>query len=693
MKPLEDMAVLVTRLRDSESAADYHDGVDAGGKPLSRRFADVAGDLLRFLPTAAAVSVLPATAGKKLVVPGDPDASVLYQIVTKNLIPFMASKFKPADKDVVKNWIVWLATPEGTRWLSGPAAGAGPARAAETAAGLAAVRILPPFAIARMGDSPQAMDNYELAAGANVVAPRTLRPASTLQVDTASGRITGATTPAAVKFRDPQGRIKPVAPFLEVWAQLEEGGPLQPLTRQHLDDLGAKVEWHVQVANVKVVRRTGDQNDSVTATVDWFGDHAPHALEGTSPHFKPNKTIPFGSVQFIDPASPNFPEIRLRFTPPAGKVYGPNPPAQDPNVADDVYNAGSGGGSWVGYFDGKPGTPPPTSPGSIFFGHLEGQGDSRTWVSNGYLDDACDGVVQVRVTFAGQVRTAYARISAGPPSFAPDSRHVRTVADELEQLSRGPTVAGTPDRAAAVDIVRRALETVRLMNTAAMNGNPTPRPVSNMAGHDNRLGRALQPIFPTGIADAKEVRALHEGALTRLASGDASGIADLLRAYDQAGDLSDRGRRKMPGMMRGSDGLHLALTRRQVALVRAVGMPAVAPVPASPEQNMFKLIDFFAGRRNRHLGIPLDGGRTLADLFGDKSALLNYLRTAKAKGDRAGSLRDRPLVVAGNPDQSAFVLLLRSPDHPMNGPFTTETIDDTGKTGLAIVEDWVRSLA
>jgi hypothetical protein len=29
----------------------------------------------------------------------------------------------------------------------------------------------------------------------------------------------------------------------------------------------------------------------------------------------------------------------------------------------------------------------------------------------------------------------------------------------------------------------------------------------------------------------------------------------------------------------------------------------------------------------------------------------------------------------------------------MHGPFTTGTIADTGKTGLAIAEEWVRSLS
>jgi hypothetical protein len=235
------------------------------------------------------------------------------------------------------------------------------------------------------------------------------------------------------------------------------------------------------------------------------------------------------------------------------------------------------------------------------------------------------------------------------------------------------------------------------MNTAAMNDNFPERPISNMARHDAGLGRAREPIFPIDLVDSRNVRLIHETVLGQAAAGDFSGVGDIQRTYDQAGDLSDEGRRRMPGMMRGSDALHLALTRRQVALLRAASRPvppaAVArPAVASPEQNMHKLIDAFFNRRNRHLGIPVDTG-TLADLFSDKPTLLNYLRTAAAKGPRAGNLVGQPLVVPGKPDQSAYVLLIRRPDHPMHGPFTTGTIADTGKTGLQIVEEWISSLS
>lgn len=566
-----------------------------------------------------------------------------------------------------------------------------------------AINVLPPFAIGRMGNSPQPMDNYAVTPDPNeqpfptspvaVKNTRILEPATTLQVNRATGKITGASTPASVQFRDGNGKIKPVAPFLEVWFQATDGAPLEPLTKQHLDDLNATVEWRAHTANIKAFRRTGDANDRVEAVVDWFGDHGEKSLIGHCPNFKPGKSVPFGTLQFIDPTSTGFPEVRLRFTPSAGKVFGPNPPPGDPNVADDVYDGSRG--KWLGHVDSfdDPSQPVPTAPAQIYYGHTEGAGPNPMWVSNGYLDDASDGFVEVRVRIGAKMLTAYARISSGPPTFAPDTFAPRTVADDLDQIAFGPVVTAPVGLGEAVDIAHRGLETVRLFNTAAGNDNFFPtRRVSNMSGHDTGFRRAREPIFPPGITEVKTVRELHEGVVERIAEGDTSGVADIQRVPEKAGDLTNAGRRKMPGMMRGSDGLHLALTRRQVAILRAARAPAPPPVAATPEANMLKMIDTFFNRRNRHLGITVDPTHTLADLFSDKPSLLNYLRTANAQGDESGALSGKPLVTPGKPDESTLILLIRTPGHPMNVPLTTTIVADTGKTGLQILEEWISSL-
>src|SRR4051794_3023634 len=138
------------------------------------------------------------------------------------------------------------------------------------------LRILPPFAIGRLGSSPEPMDNYELIVNPeDPTGYRQLRPSQTLRVDPHTGELS-AWTPPHLHFKDAQGRVRPVAPFLEVWARFEPDGPLLPLTGQHLADLGLgpdAVQWRVQVGNIKLFRRTGDQGDQIHADTGPFSDH------------------------------------------------------------------------------------------------------------------------------------------------------------------------------------------------------------------------------------------------------------------------------------------------------------------------------------------------------------------------------------------------------------------------------------
>jgi hypothetical protein len=176
----------------------------------------------------------------------------------------------------------------------------------------------------------------------------------------------------------------------------------------------------------------------------------------------------------------------------------------------------------------------------------------------------------------GKTLTAVARITCGPPSFAPDGLPIRSVVDELEQIELGPSVSGPVPMAEVGSIVRRALETVRLMNTAALN-SPS---VNSMASQETGTGRAAEPIFDPSVVDALAIRARHESVLLALNSGTMAWFSGVLRRYTEVGDLSEDGRRKMPGMMRGSDGTHLALTRRQASKIDAAAFE-IAPDPAS----------------------------------------------------------------------------------------------------------------
>jgi hypothetical protein len=435
------------------------------------------------------------------------------------------------------------------------------------------LRILPPLAIARFGAAPTPMDNYDVVVDpAAPLGYRELRPAETLELDLASGEIARVFVPDRLSFTE-DGAVRPVAPFLEVWAltgddALTGGGELEPLTTALLQAEGASVadlRWQVQLANLKVFRRTGDANDKVVADSGAFSDHARRPLDGACTNFLPAKKIGLGHVQFVKPTAAH-PEIRLRFTPASGLVYGsnrrprPGEPSRDPNIAEVVYDAARG--RWDGYSD-DPNDERITAPQSIYAGSEVG----GRQVSSGYLDDGCDGVVRVTLVAGGRTLRAFGRVGAGPPTYVPDALPIRTVSDELEQALFGPTVEpaeATFER--AEDIVRRVFETVRLINTEVWN-------VQGMGG-----GR---PIMAPSLVDVMALQHLHQSLLVALRSGTAPWFGDVLRDYDEAGDRTDLGRRKMPAMMRGADGQLMTLTRRQVNLIRTL---AGGPVFTEGEQ-------------------------------------------------------------------------------------------------------------
>src|SRR5258708_7527243 len=408
------------------------------------------------------------------------------------------------------------------------------------------IRILPPLAIGRLGAAASPMDNYEVVKDLRKpLGYRHLRPAETLEVDTSTGRIARRFMPAAVQFKDGPS-VRPVSPFLEVWAVVSPDR-MEPLTIDILKENGLKpadVHWRVHVANHKVFRRTGSWRDKVDAfapdpnpalrrevllgyrkvaagrnrlepSFPTFHDHMLHPLLGKSPNFWRGRSIALGSVQYIEPTE-DFPEIRLRFTPAGGHVYGSSlespPPGKpdDPNLYEIVYNAKSGG--WLGYTElsTTEGTAKLTAPSTIYASDsMDGNA-----VSKGYFDDECDGIVYVQLdTHGAPLPPAYARIGAGPPAYAPDSFPVRTVADELEQALLGTSVgADEVSTDAAEEIMRRAFETIRLLNTELMNGNPSLNGLAanNMVFQETRAtGRAAAPIMQPPLVNSGPLAHLH----------------------------------------------------------------------------------------------------------------------------------------------------------------------------------------
>ncbi len=430
------------------------------------------------------------------------------------------------------------------------------------------IRILPALAIGRLGSSPEPMDNYEWDLP-DPVGYRKLVPADTLLVDTKTGKILSKKKPVEVRFRDSKNKIRPVSPFLEVWARVEKRGPLIPLTVQHLKDLGlntSSLNWRVQLGNNKAFRRTRDPNDKIFGDTGFFNDFARRPVNGQCKNFLKGKKIPFGFVQFIKPTV-RFPQIRFRFTPAAGLVYGPPIPKGVQHdsggriisqvlIKNAVYDPNKG--KWNHHSDMGRDPSLLTAPDTTY-----ANDSTKNSRSLGYLDDGCDGIVEVELTMKNKKLSTFSRVVAGPPTFAPDGVPIRTFADELEQALHGVEISGPTNMEEVKDIIRRALETVRLINTSIMNFD------DGMAFMDNQgFGRALEPIMDQNVVDNLAIRSRHELVLLSLESGSLAWFARILRDYNRVGDLSDEGRRKMPALMRGADGSHLALTRRMVNKIR-----------------------------------------------------------------------------------------------------------------------------
>ena len=471
------------------------------------------------------------------------------------------------------------------------------------------LRILPPFAIGRLGSAALPLDNYTMVEDEeHPLAFRTIKPQETLIVDQTTGEITETRVPESISFKD-NGQIRPVAPFLEVFARVDDDPQWQPLTIGILEQHGltaADVTWQVNVANRKVERRTGKVGDRVEADTGEFSSHRARHLEGHCKNFvSSDHVIDFGSVQFIKP-NEEFPEIRLRFSPARGLIYGPKLDdeeqdkllAEHPEMyvvppAQQVYNAEKG---WYkfevppaidnfapGYHGAFVNETQPPSLFSIIPPAPSWLNDNIA-ISRGQFDDACDGTVEVTLLAKkGKALSAVARISSGPPALVPDSLFIRSLGDELDQVIFGPKVprgeSHEDTRARAEDIIRRAFETVRFLNVAVMNGNPVnardPLDIDTMPAEEAfDVSRLMRPVFSEKTVDTLAIMRLHQQVYAALRGGAAPWFPPLLRRPDQVADFTDSGRRKMPALMCGADGNYLALTHRQIeAIVRAAKQP------------------------------------------------------------------------------------------------------------------------
>jgi hypothetical protein len=200
-------------------------------------------------------------------------------------------------------------------------------------------------------------------------------------------------------------------------------------------------------------------------------------------------------------------QLRLRFTPAAGKVYGPPRAVQGPDRLTitgpvDVLQLAN-------TLEGRVHTivPPeqrilsddtPWSTYRMVTGLYEDpqpqdgydgsdDGDSQSW---GVVDDSCDAVITVALAWRGQRYVAQGRVFVGPPAFQPDRRPFYSVADDLADRDL-PLVQVTEAnfeevKAEVVALFRRVFETAASLNldaarTEALQDNqgqsapPTPQ--------------------------------------------------------------------------------------------------------------------------------------------------------------------------------------------------------------------------
>ena len=376
---------------------------------------------------------------------------------------------------------------------------------------LLGIHFNPPMAIARVGASATPLDAFEWAVG-NTARDGTLtvlQPTPSLSVrDDGSAQ---PYLPQHIRFKDEDGSIRPVAPFLELWATLQHSrdGSTEdvPLTPALLHELGLglqHVALEVTASNLKAARRTDDSACGFTARAEIAGtDHARHRLlafsrhtAGQKPLVLPERPIPLGTVQWLRPRTvpePGFEDIdlsvlRLRFTPAAGEVYGPPSAAYGPDRLtvtgrlDSLEFSGKEDGrihmivkpenriladdTTFARYQMVTGLFEDPQPQDGYDGSEEG--DSRAW---GVVDDTCDVLVSASLACRGQRYRAFSRIFVGPPQYAPDRRPFYGIdadlADRDEALVEVTehTFAAVKDE--VVELFRRVFETASAMNLDA----------------------------------------------------------------------------------------------------------------------------------------------------------------------------------------------------------------------------------
>ena len=364
---------------------------------------------------------------------------------------------------------------------------------------------LPPLAIARVGGSDTPLKSFRWVSDRGVYsAHRTIiEPAVTIVVDDDGTPL--PYMPSSIRFRD-AGKLRPVAPFFELWMRVKEGfrEPADLLvTLELLERLRVKpadLSFRITVANKKAQRRTQSTSCGFVARVDSRGnDHARKPLlaySATDPDHAPlvfeHAPVPLGSFQVVRPIPGSslgidLSVVRVRFTPGKGEVYGPptaiaamaSPLPEGENLVWEKVMQGrmheivkpenrilNPSSLWSKYVGGAPGQTDPEP-----YDSYDGAkcGDQTSW---GVVDDTCDGVIEAHLVVGATRHSAYARVTASVPDYAPDRRTFVSVADDLadrDLAAPAPVDATTIEvlEEEIADLLTRVFETATQINLDA----------------------------------------------------------------------------------------------------------------------------------------------------------------------------------------------------------------------------------
>lgn len=436
----------------------------------------------------------------------------------------------------------------------------------------------PPMAIARVGGSKDPMPAYRWKLDENPArgVQTMIEPAPSLIETSVNGNghhpyTLTVDTPTEVRFKDRHGKIKPVAPFFEIWARVQDldGTVVKvPVTRAFLEARGTKLKhlrFTIVAANRKAEARTKLASCAAVARKVFSADsYKTHHLDAISPHtegqvplVRPDAPLPLGKIKTFKEnltdlsCQTRLDQIRIRFTPGKGDSYGPPEASKAPAsplppgaFAPAVTEYGhihkmtrkenrilSSDTPWLGYNFRTDNAPKWPTPMDSYDGARVGSGNS--W---GLIDDTCDLVLTAELAVEGVSYTAQARSMAGPPDFAPDKRPMYSIRDELEDRDLPPTKLDpdeTPEQ--ILDLFRRIFETASLVNldqrrSWALDGNVqllsepdennpdwdaalTPRLGPKSMREDDAPYASLVPEYTPGQGDTIEPRS---GANDRL---------------------------------------------------------------------------------------------------------------------------------------------------------------------------------